>query len=73
MAYRIYLNLVEKDYYTYSHYFDTRHNDTLAIYFKLINKNFNSSTLKKWEHVYTNYMVYTYKNMNSIYMIIMEY
>ena len=52
---------LKKDYYTYSHYFDTRHNDTLAIYFKLINKNFNSSTLKKWEHVYTNYMVYTYK------------
>ena len=39
---------LKKDYYTYSHYFDTRHNDTLAIYFKLINKNFNSSTLKKW-------------------------
>ena len=53
---------LKKDYYTYSHYFDTRHNDTLAIYFKLINKNFNSSTLKKWEHVYTDYMVYTYKN-----------
>ena len=52
---------LKKDYYTYSHYFDTRHNDTLAIYFKLINKNFNSPTLKKWEHVYTHYMLYTYK------------
>lgn len=52
------------DYNITAHYFDTRHNDTISIYIREVNKYLKNNTLSLWENSYDEFMVLTYKLKN---------